>query len=175
MQRRASKSSKLVMFRRWTSMWQSRVATRARHSSAPVPRSRQCASCQKCSGWPRTCLVQCPRRRACPPTLGARLAGRTCPWGSDAGKRTTERDKVVEGGLCKSFSECSIRRQRRSSSEKLMVATSRPAHFSMRERHIGLLADPLNGRPLQISRSDQRNKDEIIEGELREPVSGVTY
>jgi len=56
-----------------------------------------------------------------------------------------------------------------------MVATFRPAHFSMRERHIGLLVDPLNGRPLQISRSDQRNKDEVIEGELREPVSRVTY
>src|SRR2546423_15062107 len=45
----------------------------------------------------------------------------------------------------------------------------------MRERHIGLLVDPTNGRPLQISRSDQRKDKEIIEGELREPVSGVTY
>jgi uncharacterized protein YbaR (Trm112 family) len=45
----------------------------------------------------------------------------------------------------------------------------------MRERHIGLLVDPTSGRPLQISRSDQRTDDEIIEGELREPVSGVTY
>ena len=51
----------------------------------------------------------------------------------------------------------------------------RPAHFAMRERHIELLVDPVNGRPLQISRSDQRKNDEIVEGELREPLSGATY
>jgi SAM-dependent methyltransferase len=45
----------------------------------------------------------------------------------------------------------------------------------MRERHIGLLVDPVNGRPLLVSRSDRRRGEEIIEGELREPVSGATY
>ena len=49
------------------------------------------------------------------------------------------------------------------------------SHFALRERHVGLLVDPANGRPLQISRADQRKDDKIIEGELREPVSGATY
>ena len=38
-----------------------------------------------------------------------------------------------------------------------------------------MLVDPANGRPLQISRADQRKDDEVIEGEIREPVSGATY
>jgi len=42
-------------------------------------------------------------------------------------------------------------------------------------RHLELLVDPINGRPLQIFRSDQRKDDAIIEGELGEPVSGATY
>src|SRR5215467_11406284 len=45
----------------------------------------------------------------------------------------------------------------------------------MKEQHVGLLVDPCNGRPLQISRCDQRKDDHIIEGELREASTGVTY
>jgi SAM-dependent methyltransferase len=45
----------------------------------------------------------------------------------------------------------------------------------LRESHIRLLVDPLNGQPLQISRCDRREADEIIDGELREPISGATY
>lgn len=45
----------------------------------------------------------------------------------------------------------------------------------MRERHVELLRDPVNGGVLQIARSDQRHGDEIVEGELREAVSGAMY
>jgi SAM-dependent methyltransferase len=45
----------------------------------------------------------------------------------------------------------------------------------MREQHIELLLDPFSGRPLQVSRVSRRERDEIVEGELREPVSGAAY
>ena len=45
----------------------------------------------------------------------------------------------------------------------------------MKEEHVDLLVDPRSAHPLSISRRDHMRGDHIIEGELRDPASGVTY
>lgn len=57
----------------------------------------------------------------------------------------------------------------------IRFATIRKPQFAVKIRHLELLVDPINGHPLQIFRCDHRKDDEIIEGELGEPVSGATY